>query len=922
MMKPDNFAPSDSAAVPASTPAKPGGMRSRIVPTLRRLQPAFIVVLICALFFDAPRSIALRSWFVANVVYALVAITWTMFHWRPLWGTRDVSLRWATGLTLGLTLLVYSTPGGIWASLINTPPQSAGNALDALWFQLAGAVVGFFCLLMATGMAGASVGAFAGRRSDDIRLASHIGVHVCMFTASIVFIFLILPDRFAPTPAVRSGLLFSIPLLTWACWRWNRRQSAYWLRSGRALSAAWKRLLIWRLRRKGRSVVFDARGAALGAVIAGVLLALPAQLIGPVQSQAFTTMRRLGSSVMSSNSPFFTPPSEEQRSRFTNHRRLDMFADRKRIAILHMDEAARYDASRRSEAAIQVDVIVRLENMGVAAIVVPLPYMYNDAYPVWASVSEGAAPNDDDVTRNRADAGLLADVLRRFPNVLLALPSSVSAQRGKDAKVDQLLAASPWHGSMALAWSQMSFLPVIPAAWNAGTTLPPLTALACATLTEPAFFRRQARQKKELPARLRDFPGCAAPQVEPGGVLVDFIGRGAREDFLHTSYAAARANAPIQDLGEDRTPAQWRKTSDVLRGRIVFLESLAHPLIQTPKGAITEAEEQAYAVSTLLAGESFRRVPYWSFALLTLLLACGVGHACARADPLDAVIRGALPLFLTLILSIIALINTYWLDPVVPALAVVMSLAFATQLRFTRERADRQRTSDMFGRFVAPHMVQTWLAQTHEELGLGGKRERLCILFADVRGFTTFAEQHDAGVVIDVINAYMTALTDALHAYNGILDKYTGDGLMAFFQIAPSPSSTASDADTLRLDIAQAVRAALAMRDAAANLSVVRALAGKPTLDLGFALHYGEAVVGLVGNIKQQVNYTALGLAVVVAARLQTIAQGGQVIVSEEVYRETQDRFAFTVGEPVQVKGLTAPVRPYLVVAGKEESAL
>ncbi len=919
MINPNNSAPAPS--VPASAPVVSEGARSRIMQMLRRFQPAFYVILVCALFFDAPRSFALNLWIGANGVYALVAIIWAMFHWRPLWGTRDLRRRWATGLTLGLTLLAYSAPTGIWTFLINTPPHSEGSAFDALWFLLVGAVVMAFCLLMGAGLIGASVGAFAGRRSSDIPLAAHIGVHVCMFTLYVLFVLTILPGWLVPFFDVRSSLLCSIPLLTRACWQWNIRQPAYRLRFQRAFTAGWKRLLIWRFKRKGRVVVFDARGAALGAVIAGVLLALPSQLIGPVQSQAFTTMRRLGSSIMASKSPFFTPPSEEKRSEFTNHRRLDMFADRKRIAILHMDEAARYEAAHRSEAAVQADMIILLERMGVAAIVVPLPYMYENAYPVWASVSEGAAPNADDVAHNRADADLLAGVLRRFPTVLLALPASLPLRESKDDKVEQLLAAAPWHGSMALAWSQMSFLPVIPTAWDAGTTSPPLAALACAALTEPAFFRRQDGRQNQLPARLRAFPGCAIPSVERDGVLVDFAGDGAREDFLHASYAAARMNAPIQDLNENRTPAQWQKMSDVLRGRIVFLEPLAHPLLQTPKGAITQAEEQAYAVSTLLAGESFRRVPHWFFVVLTLLIACRVGHACARSDPLDAVIRGALPLFLTLILSSIALLNTYWLDPVVPALAVVMSLAFATQLRFTRERADKQRTSDMFGRFVAPHMVQTWLAQTHEELGLGGKREKLCILFADVRGFTAFAEQHDADVVIDVINAYMTALTDALHTYNGILDKYTGDGLMAFFQVAQLPLSSVAEAnsDTLRRDIAQAVQAALAMRDAAINLSVVRALEGKPTLQIGFSLHYGEVVVGLVGNIKQQVNYTALGLAVVVAARLQTIAQGGQVIVSEEVYRETEDRFAYAVGEPVQVKGLTASVRPYLVVAKREE---
>ena len=70
-----------------------------------------------------------------------------------------------------------------------------------------------------------------------------------------------------------------------------------------------------------------------------------------------------------------------------------------------------------------------------------------------------------------------------------------------------------------------------------------------------------------------------------------------------------------------------------------------------------------------------------------------------------------------------------------------------------------------------------------------------------------------------------------------------------------------------------------------------------------------------MGNIKQQINYTALGHTVVVAARLQTIAGGGDVVVSEEVYQEAPDGFVYAVGEPVYVKGLSTPVHPYRVLA-------
>ena len=359
-----------------------------------------------------------------------------------------------------------------------------------------------------------------------------------------------------------------------------------------------------------------------------------------------------------------------------------------------------------------------------------------------------------------------------------------------------------------------------------------------------------------------------------------------------------------------KSGANGSQLSELLRGRVVFLDALPHTAVLTPAGSMTQSEAQAYAASTLLSQEAFTRTAPLEFAILTLLLGAFVGHTCARQEPLNAIIRLLIPLFLVVAGSIeLFLFQSAWFDPVLPLLTMAATGMLATQFRFARERAEKHRASALFGRFVAPHMVQRWLAQREEELGMGGTREKICVLFADARQFTAFAEQNDATIVLDVINAYMTALTDALHAHGGILDKYTGDGLMAFFQITRSPSE----------DIARAVHAALAMRDAVLQLSAQQEREGKPMLSLGISLHYGEAIVGLVGNPKQQINYTAMGLAVVVAARLQTIAGGGDVVVSEEVYRETQEAFAFVVGEPVQVKGLTQPVRPYRVLAAQSE---
>jgi class 3 adenylate cyclase len=884
-------------------------LRERSAPLLRFVWRVLLLCLIAAQFSPEYRQRAMGVWIALNIGYALVAGAWAAFHWRPLWAARDISLRWSVCLTLVTTLILYS---GKYASLYDSRQSVVGTTNDinsVLWLALMLAPLFLLFLLLSLGMVGASIGAFAARKDNDGLRAAQIGVHgsMTMLLITLLVLYYLLLNVDADQYALPlTTLFFSFPLLTRGYWRQTHRSRPARQQAMRSVRRVWERLMIWRWHSRTRTIVIDLRGAALGLLVATGLLSLPSRLVGPLQSHAFTSLANLRASVHSRGDFVFGDGLTAQQARLKTVRR--------RIAILRMDEAARYDALQRSEATVQAEMIDRLRQMGAARIILPLPYLYGKAYPAITS-PDGPAPDEEDVKRSRRDTKKLANAVQSAHNVLLAMPPNA---RLVDAKVAQLILAASASGATAIPASETSYLPMIAARWNPNANYPPLAALTCLNINAPEFFKTHFGQFD----RLDEIPGCAHPGIASDGVMVDFVGRGPREDFLHVSYSALRANAslPVPDPAHSASnpiadgplePAiTWKTASSLLKDRVVFLDSLAHPAQITPAGVMTQAEEQAYALSTLLTGESFTRVSPRGFAVLVLFLGLFVGYICANKEPLDALMQAAVPLILTLLVSVFSFLNGRWLDPVLPVLTILMTLTLATQMRFAHERADKRRTSELFGRFVAPHMVQEWLAHSEAELGLGGKREKLCVLFADVRNFTPFAEQHDATEVIDVINAYMTAITDALHAYNGILDKYTGDGLMAFFQILESPA----------VDVNRAINAALAMRDAALALSLQRAREGKPTLQLGFSLHYGEAVVGLVGNIKQQINYTALGHTVVVAARLQTIAGGGDVVVSEEVYQEAPDGFVYAVGEPVHVKGLSAPVHPYRVLAPRTET--
>jgi class 3 adenylate cyclase len=205
------------------------------------------------------------------------------------------------------------------------------------------------------------------------------------------------------------------------------------------------------------------------------------------------------------------------------------------------------------------------------------------------------------------------------------------------------------------------------------------------------------------------------------------------------------------------------------------------------------------------------------------------------------------------------------------------------------EKRRLEATREMFRRYVAPAVVDR-LPSDPDELRLGGQRQAVTILFADIRNFTQLSEQLAPEELVEILNQYLAVAANAVLKYEGTLDKFMGDAVMAIFN-APLPQ-----ADHPLL----AVRVALEMRQAVAQL--YHRLPNAQHLQYGIGIHTGDAVVGNVGT-RQQMNYTAIGDAVNVARRLQESAGGGQIILSQAVYRLVREQVKATRLPSLRVKG-------------------
>jgi len=221
-----------------------------------------------------------------------------------------------------------------------------------------------------------------------------------------------------------------------------------------------------------------------------------------------------------------------------------------------------------------------------------------------------------------------------------------------------------------------------------------------------------------------------------------------------------------------------------------------------------------------------------------------------------------------------------------------------THVRLVREELARAK----YRRFMPPHVVDEILANP-DTLNLGGTNSPLTMLFSDVRGFTSMSETMAPQAVVRVLNEYFAEMTPIVFANGGLLDKYMGDGLMALFGVPISKDDAAVDA----------VKCAIEMQQRMTVVNQGLRGAGLPEIAIGIGINSGMATVGYIGS-EERTDYTAIGDAVNLAARLEKRAEAGQIIISRATLDAIGDRFPVKPCYEIVVKGKREPVQIYEVL--------
>lgn len=334
-----------------------------------------------------------------------------------------------------------------------------------------------------------------------------------------------------------------------------------------------------------------------------------------------------------------------------------------------------------------------------------------------------------------------------------------------------------------------------------------------------------------------------------------------------------------------------------------FRDSFHTPF--SKKGDMPGVEIHAHILQNLFMNRLPREWtgPTWWLFLLGLTMATALFSGWRKPERAVFWVAGAALAALVIVLWLFPA-QALFLNPFDLWAALALGWLSALSLDTLWLRQEKNTIARLFHRYVAPNLLDQ-LLEHPEAIALGGARRQAVVLFADVRGFTRICEERPPEDVITFLNTYFNAVTQIIFDHGGVLDKYIGDGLMAFFGV---PLASGREAE-------QAVRAALAIRQTLVKLRAEgQAVGDFPIQEIGIGINGGEVVVGNVGSEMHQ-EYTLLGDTVNVAARLEALARSGEILISSWVaQRLPPGVFRLEARGAMQVKGRRGEVEAFEVV--------
>jgi len=251
-----------------------------------------------------------------------------------------------------------------------------------------------------------------------------------------------------------------------------------------------------------------------------------------------------------------------------------------------------------------------------------------------------------------------------------------------------------------------------------------------------------------------------------------------------------------------------------------------------------------------------------------------------------------------------------YIDLFYPLLGLLTSAIVIEAIAFSQQEKSNRFIKDAFSAYLSEELLEQ-LIENPKTLSLGGENKRLTILFSDIRGFTNISESMNAHDLVHLLNRYFTPMTDSVLEHKGMLDKYIGDAIMAFFN---APVDVELHAD-------KAALTALDMIERLNSLNKALEKENIPSIKIGIGINTADVVVGNMGS-NSRFNYTVMGDGVNLASRVESLTKnyGIDILITEFTAKELSSSFVYRKIEDVIVKGKEKAVTLYELMPSTDKS--
>jgi adenylate cyclase len=381
------------------------------------------------------------------------------------------------------------------------------------------------------------------------------------------------------------------------------------------------------------------------------------------------------------------------------------------------------------------------------------------------------------------------------------------------------------------------------------------------------------------------------PTDEQGRMLINFRG-----------YARTFPYYSITDILHDRIP------KDALQNKIVLVGATAigiYDIRITPfAGSFPGLEIHANIIDNILRGDFLIRPAWLKLFDLFFILLIGIilGLFIPKVKALTGLVLSVslVTLYLFIDRYLFQNINV-WLSIVYPLINLFSVYTGITVYRYVTEEREKKKIKGAFQQYVTEAVVNEML-KNPDKLQLGGEKKELTVLFSDIRGFTSISEKMSPEALVKFLNEYLTVMTDIVFKYNGLLDKYMGDAIMAVFGAPLDQKDHALKACLTALEMMDELKK---MREKWKNQDM-------PVLDIGIGINSGPMVVGNMGS-ERRFDYTVMGDNVNLGSRLEGLNKqyGTNIIASEFSINQVVDGLIVRDLDLVRVKGKEQVVKIY-----------